>query len=81
MIYIDMATVFATDVAMPSDHAETRQYVVSKARAITEATAEGPAGDPREEWECRFCAFADRCSFRLAKAGNGHGAGGTGVKK
>ncbi len=81
VIYIDMATVFATDVAMPSDHAETRQYVVSKARAITEATAEGPAGDPREEWECRFCAFADRCSFRLAKVGNGHVAGGTGVKK
>jgi CRISPR/Cas system-associated exonuclease Cas4 (RecB family) len=71
VIYIDMATVFATDVTMPSDHGQTREYVVAKARAISEAGPDGPAGDARAEWECRFCAFAERCAHRIVKNGNG----------
>jgi CRISPR/Cas system-associated exonuclease Cas4 (RecB family) len=72
VIYIDMATVHATDVIMPEDHAETEAYVVAKARAIVTAGPEGPAGDAKAAWECRYCAFAGRCSYRISgKAGAG----------
>ena len=58
-----MATVFSTDVAMPGDFQETEEYVVEKARAITEAGPDGPAGDPREEWECRYCPYSRALSL------------------
>ena len=74
VIYINMSTVHATDVIMPQDHVETESYVVAKAKAILAAGPDGPAGDPKEPWECRYCGFAARCSYRASKGTAGENA-------
>ena len=67
LIYMDMGTVYASDVAMPDPElqAQVAARIVEKARMITEADAAGPAGDPLEAWACRYCGHADGCAFRL----------------
>ena len=75
--YMDMHTVLSVDVAMPDAEglARTREYAVTKARAITEAGPAGPPGDAVEDWLCRYCTHAERCPAAHPK---GHGPAGSG---
>jgi hypothetical protein len=67
LIYMDMGTVYACDVAMPDPElqAQVEARIVEKACLITEADADGPTGDPAESWVCRYCGHAADCAFRL----------------
>ena len=71
IVYMDMGSVCTVDVPMPDAdmQAAVEARLVEKARWITEADATGPAGDPQESWECRYCAFATQCPH----AGQGAG--------
>lgn len=83
--YMDMHTVLSVDVAMPDADglARTTEYVVSKARAITEAGPNGPPGDAVEDWLCRYCTHAERCPDAHPKgsgaARNGEAVAGDGA--
>jgi CRISPR/Cas system-associated exonuclease Cas4 (RecB family) len=70
---MDMGSVCTVDVAMPDAdmQAAVEARLVEKARLVTEAGPTGPAGDPQEAWECRYCAFASQCP----NAGPDRGAG------
>lgn len=74
--YMDMRAVLSVDVAMPDADglALTTEYVVGKARAITEAGPAGPPGDATEDWQCRYCTHAGRCPDARPK-GRGEAAG------
>ena len=71
IVYMDMGSVCTVDVPMPDAdmQAAVEARLVEKARWITETDATGPAGDPQESWECRYCAFATQCPH----AGQGAG--------
>lgn len=79
--YMDMHTVLSVDVAMPDAEglARTTEYVVSKARAITETGPAGPSGDAVEDWLCRYCTHAERCPDAHPK-GNGTTSNGAARK-
>lgn len=67
VVYMDMGAVRTVDVPMPDAdmQAAVEARLVEKARLITRADAEGPAGDPQAPWQCHYCAHADQCPYRL----------------
>jgi CRISPR/Cas system-associated exonuclease Cas4 (RecB family) len=67
IVYMDMGAVRTVDVAMPDAELQTavEARLVEKARLITEAGPDGPAGDPQEAWQCNYCGFAAQCAYRL----------------
>jgi len=68
IVYMDMGAVRTVDVPMPDDElqAAVEARLVEKARLITEADADGPAGDPPEAWHCRYCLRAPDCPYQVA---------------
>jgi CRISPR/Cas system-associated exonuclease Cas4 (RecB family) len=67
VVYMDMGAVRTVDVAMPDEdmQAAVEARLVEKARLITEAGPNGPAGDPQEAWQCAYCGFAAQCPDRI----------------
>jgi len=65
--YMTMGDIRTVPVPLPTS--EGRQFVeariVAKAKAIVEADpAVGPKGDPRKDWQCRYCLFKTACPDR-----------------
>jgi len=74
IIYVDMGKVRKTSVPLPTADGQVmiERRLVEKAKAIAEAEAAGPQGDPRAEWMCRYCLFKQGCPDR-DKVVNGNG--------
>ena len=64
--YMTMGDIRTVVVDAPTP--EARQFVqariLAKARAIVDADENGPAGDPRKDWQCRYCLFRTACPDR-----------------
>ena len=65
--YMTMGDIRTVEVPMPTP--EGRQFVeariIDKARAIVNADPTlGPKGDPRKDWQCRYCLFKTACPNR-----------------
>jgi CRISPR/Cas system-associated exonuclease Cas4 (RecB family) len=75
LVYIDMGAVRTVDVPMPAPEQKTQvaQRLLEKARHIVEADENGPPGDPREAWVCRYCAHKQACPDRDNIQPNGNG--------
>ena len=74
--YMTMGDIRTVGVPMPTP--EARQFVeariIAKARAILEADpVQGPKGDPRKDWQCRYCLFKTACPDRRDAKKNGNG--------
>lgn len=72
LVYVTMSEVRAFDIEMPGEEERRRmtETVVRRVRQLLEAGADGPPGDPREEWECRRCSFRSACPW--ARCSPGH---------
>lgn len=65
LVYITMAEIRSFDVAMPTreELIEMTAAIVKKAALIVEGGRDGPPGDPKEAWECKYCPFSKGCAF------------------
>ncbi len=65
--YMTMGDIRTAPVPLPTP--EGKQFVevriVTKAKAIVEADpTHGPKGDPRKDWQCRYCLYKAACPDR-----------------
>ncbi len=64
--YMTMGDIRTVPVDLPDEKARraVEARIIDKAKAIVEANDAGPEGDPRKDWQCRYCLYKVACPYR-----------------
>ena len=64
--YMTMGDIRTVPVDLPDEKARraVEARIIAKAKAIVEAGDDGPKGDPRKDWQCRYCLYKVACPYR-----------------